>query len=109
LAEGFKDGTSATWDSEVLQTEGLVMVVFWAGWCAPCVAMSPTVEELAMECAGKVKVVKLNIDDNDDIASTYKISILPTVMFFKNGQKLHEIITAVPKVQLEDVIDSLSR
>ena len=63
------------------------MVVFWAGWCAPCVAMSPTVEELAMECAGKVKVVKLNIDDNDDIASTYKISILPTVMFFKNGQK----------------------
>jgi thioredoxin 1 len=83
------------------------MVFFWAEWCEPCMKMSQTVEEMAKECAKKVKVIKLNIDDNSDIASTYKVSIVPTVMFFKEGQKRREIITNVSRMQLEAAIELL--
>jgi thioredoxin 1 len=107
MAEGIVDVMSTTWNSEVLQAEGLVMVVFWAEWCEPCMKMAPTVEEMAKECPEKVKVVRLNIDDNADIASTYKVSIVPTVMFFKEGQKRREIITNVSRTQLEAAIELL--
>jgi len=107
MAEGIVDVTSITWNSEVLKAEGLVMVNFWAEWCKPCVIISSTVEDLAKEYAGKVKVVRLDIDDNADIASTYKIRSIPTIMFFKHGQKLEEIFYAVPKMQLKVTIESL--
>jgi adenylylsulfate kinase len=106
-AKDVTDVTSAAWNSEVLQAKGLVMVAFWAEWCKPCETISQMVEELAKEYAGKAKIVRLNIDDNADIASTYKISIIPTITFFKHGQKLHEIICAVPKMQIQDAIESL--
>ena len=99
--------TSAAWNREVLQTESLVMVVFWAEWCKPCETISQMVEELAKEYAGRIRIVRLNIDENADIASTYKISIIPTIIFFNHGQKLHEMITAVPRVQLKSAIESL--
>ncbi len=101
------DVMSIAWDKEVLQVDGLMMVVFWAEWCKPCIKILATVDELAKEYSGQVKIVRLNIDDNEDIASKYKVSIIPTVMFFKHGQKLHEIICVVPKMQIEDAIKSL--
>ena len=107
MAEGIIIATTSTWDGEILNSEGLVMVDFWAIWCGPCRIIAPTVEELAKEYAGKVKVAKLNTDENPDIASRYKIMGIPTVMFFKDGQKVDQIVGAVPKPQLKAKIDAL--
>ncbi|UCG77727.1 MAG: thioredoxin [Nitrospirota bacterium] len=107
MAEGVMEVTSSTWDKEVLQTGELVMVDFWAVWCGPCRMVAPTVEELSREYAGKLKVVKLNTDDNPDIASRYKIMGIPTLMFFKDGEKVEQIVGAVPKPQLQAKIDTL--
>lgn len=106
MAEGVHNATTATWDTDVLGADGLVMVDFWAVWCGPCRMIAPTVEELAKEYAGKVKVVKLNTDENPDIASRYKIMGIPTVMFFKNGEKVDQVVGAVPKSQLKGKIDT---
>ena len=107
MAEGVVEATTETWDREVLNAQGLVMVDFWAVWCGPCRMIAPTIEELAKEYAGKVKVVKLNTDENPDIASRYKIMGIPTIMFFKNGQKVDQIVGAVPKSHLKSKIDAL--
>ncbi len=107
MAEGVLSVTTATWDQEVLQAPGLVMVDFWAVWCGPCRMIAPTVEELAKDYAGQVKVAKLNTDENPDIASKYKIMGIPTIMFFKAGQKVDQVVGAVPKPQLKAKIDSL--
>lgn len=107
MAEGVIDVTTLTWDSEVIKSGGVVMVDFWAVWCGPCRMLAPTVEELAKEYAGKLKVAKVNTDENPDIASRYKIMGIPTVMFFKNGEKADQVVGAVPKAQLKAKIDSL--
>lgn len=107
MAEGIINVTSQTWDNEVLQSKGIVMVDFWAVWCGPCRMIAPTVEELAKEYEGKIKVAKLNTDENPDIASRYKIMGIPTIMFFKDGEKVDQIVGAVPKPQLKAKIDSL--
>ncbi|HKN19365.1 MAG TPA: thioredoxin [Dissulfurispiraceae bacterium] len=107
MAEGIVDLTSAAWDSEVLQSKGLVMVDFWAVWCGPCRMIAPAIEELAKEYAGQVKVGKLNTDENPEVATKYKIMGIPTVMFFKDGQKVDQVVGAVPKPQLKAKIDSL--
>lgn len=107
MAEGILDVTSSTWDSEVITDQGLIMVDFWAAWCAPCRMVSPTVEELAKEYKGKMKFMKLNTDENPDIASKYNIMGIPTLMFFKDGRTLDSIVGAVPKQQLKAKIDSL--
>jgi thioredoxin 1 len=107
MSEYVSDATSAAWDKDVLGAGGLVMVDFWAVWCGPCRMIAPTVEELAKEYAGKITVMKLNTDENPDIASRYKIMGIPTIMFFKNGQEADRIVGAVPKPQLKAKIDSL--
>ena len=107
MGEGIVELTTLTWDKEVLQSQGVVMVDFWAVWCGPCKMIAPTVEELAKEYAGKVKVAKLNTDENPDIASRYKIMGIPTIMFFKNGERVDQVVGAVPKTQLKSKIDSL--
>lgn len=107
MAEGIIEVTTSTWDKEVLQSQGVVMIDFWAVWCGPCRMVAPTVEELAKEYAGKIKVAKLNTDENPDVASRYKIMGIPTIMFFKNGQIVDQIVGAVPKNQLKSKIDSL--
>ncbi len=107
MAEGIVELTTASWDKEVVQANGLVMVDFWAVWCGPCRMIAPMVEELAKEYAGSVKVGKLNTDENPDVASKYKIMGIPTIMFFKDGQKVEQIVGAVPKPQLKAKIDAL--
>ncbi|TAN44079.1 MAG: thioredoxin [Nitrospirae bacterium] len=107
MAEGIVELTSSTWEPEVLQAKGLVMVDFWAVWCGPCRMIAPTVEELAKEYAGKIKVGKLNTDENSEVASKYKIMGIPTIMFFKDGQKVDQVVGAVPKPQLKSKIDGL--
>jgi len=107
MAENVFEVKSSTWGEEVLNAKGLIMVDFWAAWCAPCRLVSPTVEELAKEYEGKVKFIKCNTDENSDIASQYKIMGIPTLMFFKDGKTLDSIVGAVPKQQLKAKIDNL--
>jgi thioredoxin 1 len=107
MAEGIVNLTSATWDQEVTEYKGIVMVDFWAVWCGPCRMVAPTIEELAKDYVGKIKVGKLNTDENADIASRFKIMGIPTIIFFKDGQKVDQIVGAVPKPQLKSKIDSL--
>jgi thioredoxin 1 len=107
MAEGLVEATSTNWESEVLKAQGVVMIDFWAAWCGPCRMISPTVEELAKEYSGKVKVMKLNTDENSEIASRYKIMGIPTIMFFKDGSKVDQIVGVVPKQQLKAKLDSL--
>ncbi len=97
----------ASWDSEVMKAAELVMVDFWAVWCGPCQMVAPIVEELAKEYAGKVKVRKLNTDENPEIAGRYQVMSIPTILFFKNGQPVEKLVGARPKRQFKEVIDSL--
>ena len=106
MAEGIHEATTANWEAEVLKSKELVMIDFWAAWCGPCRMISPTVEELSKEYSGKLKVLKLNTDENSEIASRYKIMGIPTIMFFKDGVKLDQIVGVVPKQQLKEKIDS---
>ncbi len=97
----------STWDADVMQSPELVMVDFWAVWCGPCQIVAPIVEELAQEYAGKLRVRKLNTDENQEIAGRYQIMSIPTILFFKNGQPVEKLIGARPKRQFKEVIDSL--
>ena len=99
--------TSATWDQEVLKSSIPVLVDFWAVWCGPCRMVAPIVDEISKEYAGKLKVVKLNTDENPDVAGRYKIMGIPTLMFFKNGERVDQVVGAVPKAQLKTKVDSL--
>lgn len=86
---------------EVLESSQPVLVDFWATWCAPCRAIAPALEELAGQYQGKVKVVKLNIDDNQDTPQQYGIRSIPTLLLFKGGKVVDQIVGAVPKSKLE--------
>ena len=92
--------TDATFDAEVLKADLPVLVDFWAPWCGPCRILGPIVEELAGELAGKVKVVKMNVDENPQTPTTYGIRGIPTTILFKGGKDVDRVVGAVPKKQL---------
>jgi thioredoxin 1 len=102
-----KSVTVDNFDQEVIQSSNLVMVDFWATWCGPCKIVAPVVEELAKEYEGKVTFVKVNTDENQDLATKYNIRGIPTLMFFKEGNIADQVVGAVPKAQLKSKIDSL--
>lgn len=93
-----------TFDSEVLGSDVPVLVDFWAPWCAPCRMIAPAVEELASTYAGRAKVGKVNIDDYPQIAQRYRINSIPTVLVFKNGEAVNQVMGAVPKSHLEEML-----
>lgn len=98
---------SSSWDKEVLQADKLVLVDFWAVWCGPCQMVAPVIEELATEYQGKMKVMKLNTDENPEIAGKYRIMGIPTLMFFKGGKIVDQVVGAASKSQLKTKVDSL--
>ncbi len=96
--------TDANFDREVLQSEIPVIVDFWATWCAPCKAIAPLVDAVADEYVGKVKVGKVNVDENQATPAKFNVRGIPTLILFKGGVVVEQIVGAVPKSQLEAMI-----
>ncbi len=97
--------TDATFKQEVIDNTLPVLVDFWAPWCGPCRMVAPVVDEIAGQYEGKLKVVKVNTDENPQIASQYGIRSIPTLMIFKGGQKVDTVVGAVPKNTLSTTIE----
>jgi thioredoxin 1 len=96
--------TDATFQSEVLDAEVPTLVDFWAPWCGPCKALGPILEEIAAEYSGRIKVVKVNTDDSQEVAAQYNIRSIPTVMLFKSGQAVETIVGALPKRHFVEMV-----
>ena len=107
VSELVAQADAGNWESEVLKSSQLVMVDFWAVWCGPCQMVAPVVEELAKEYEGKLKVMKLNTDEAQDVAVRYQIMSIPTILFFKNGEPVEKLVGARPKPQFKQIIDTL--
>jgi thioredoxin 1 len=99
--------TDSTFEQEVLQANQPVLVDFWAVWCGPCRAVAPIVEELAGDYEGKLKVMKLDVDDNPRTAMAYGVQSIPTLLVFKDGKPAERIVGAVPKKVIVDKLQSV--
>jgi thioredoxin 1 len=99
--------TDANWDAEVLNSSEPVLVDFWADWCQPCKALVPTIEALAEQYQGRLKVGKMNVEDNDSVPFRYSITTLPTLMIFKKGQVSEQRVGLVSKDNLVKLIEPL--
>ena len=99
--------TDDSFASEVLNSELPVLVDFWAEWCGPCKMVSPIVEELSKEYNAKVKVAKLDVDSNPQTATNYGIRGIPTLLMFKDGSAVDQIVGAVPKTQIAERLDKI--
>src|SRR5258707_10564238 len=106
---GVSKVSDADFDAEVLKSNEPVVVDFWAEWCGPCRMIAPALEEIAGTLNGKVKIVKLNVDENPQTAAKYGIQSIPTLMIFKNGQMASRQIGAAPKQKLEQWITTAAR
>ena len=106
MSEHIHHVTDDTFDAEVLQSQGPVLVDYWAEWCGPCKAIAPTLEEVAKEYTGKLKVAKVNVDENQEIPRKYGIRGIPTLMLFKNGNIEATKVGALSKSQLTAFLDS---
>jgi thioredoxin 1 len=98
---GPKAVTDGNFSDEIEKGEGLSLVDFWAAWCGPCRMVAPVVEQLATEFEGKLKVAKLDVDENQQTAMKYNIRSIPSILFFKDGKHVDTVVGAVPKAYLE--------
>lgn len=99
--------TDQTFQKEVLQFPGAVLVDCWAPWCGPCRAIAPLLDQISKEYAGRIKITKLNVDENQITASTYAVQSIPTMLFFKNGKKVDSAIGAIPKMEIVKRIQNI--
>jgi len=98
--------TDSSFKKEVLESDLPALVDFWAPWCGPCRIVAPIVDELSKEYAKKVKICKINVDDNPKVASHYGVMSIPTIMFFKNGKVSEQVVGALSKADLKRKIES---
>ena len=105
MANNVGEVADASFEQEVLKSNVPVLVDFWAPWCGPCRAIAPVVEEIATDYKGKLKVLKINTDDNPKTAQSYRISGIPSLIVFKNGQPVEQVVGAVPKSTLSSAVE----
>ena len=103
-SDGIIELSDSNFDLEVIKSETPVLVDFWAPWCGPCRALAPIVEEISTDYEGKLKVGKLNVDENQQVTMKFGIRSIPTLIVFKGGQAIDQIIGAVPKGEIERVV-----
>ena len=96
--------TEQDFDKTLMAAQGLVMVDFWAEWCGPCRAIAPVLEELAEASEGRVTLMKVNVDENPDLAVRYGIRSIPTILFFKQGAIVDRVVGVAPKALLQDIV-----
>ncbi|MEZ5657760.1 MAG: thioredoxin TrxA [Burkholderiaceae bacterium] len=101
-----KSVSDASFDQDVLKSDKLVLVDYWAEWCGPCKMVAPILEEVATDYEGRVEIVKLNVDDNRETAAKHGIRGIPTLKLFKNGQEVEQRVGALSKSQLTLFLDS---
>ena len=108
MAEGALNLSEATFDTELGKHKEVLMVDFWAEWCAPCRAIAPTLDELARESGGKVSLAKVNVDEHPSLAARYEVRSIPTILLMKGGTVVDKVIGTVPKSQLKKKLDAIA-
>ena len=99
------NATDASFDTDVVNSDGLVLVDFWAAWCGPCKAIAPALEELAEDYQGRVKIVKVDVDANPQSAARFGIRSIPTLFVFKNGERVETVVGGRPKSEFAALLD----
>ena len=107
MSEYIHEFTDQSFDTDVVQADLPVLIDFWAAWCGPCKAIAPTIEEIAGDYAGKVKVGKLNVDQNQNTAMQYGVRSIPTLLIMKSGEVVSQIVGAVPKENITKALDEI--
>ncbi len=107
-AENIVMATESNFQQEVLSSPQPVLVDFWAEWCGPCKMIAPVLDELATEYDGKVKIAKVNIDDNQNLAAQFRVTAIPTLLIFKNGQVAEQMVGAKSKRDLKASLDKVA-
>lgn len=105
MGENIINVTDSTFESLVLKSDIPALVDFWASWCAPCRAIAPIVDEMAQEYTGKLRVVKVNVDDNPATPGKYGVRGIPTLILFKGGKVVDQLVGAVPRNQIKELIE----
>jgi thioredoxin 1 len=100
--------TDASFDTTLAERTETVIVDFWAEWCGPCKAIAPVLEELAKEYVGKVTIAKVNVDEQPGLAARFQVRSIPTLLFFKGGRVVDQVIGAVPKAQIKKRLDTVA-
>jgi thioredoxin 1 len=107
MSENIHEFTDQSFDTDVVKADLPVLIDFWAVWCGPCKAIAPTIEEIAGDYAGKVKVGKLNVDQNQNTAMQYGVRSIPTLLIMKSGEVVSQIVGAVPKENITKALDEI--